>query len=365
MKKTIVIASVLKPVDDIRAYEKIAQSITKTNKYAVNIIGNAGKNISKDQTISFYPHRISSSSVIKRLIARKKILTQILKLKPQLLIVSTHELLHVALLSKLFIRCKIIYDVQENYASNLRYINPNSLKRIYASIVQFKEWISQAYISHYWLAEKCYFEQMNFVKHKYSVIENKAKEASIIRTKSIELKLLFSGTISNYGGVKNAVHLLEKIQVFQPSASLKIIGQIHDNDLEKYLRKKQKEIPNIELDISSLPITHDQIMEAISSSTLGVIGYEINEVNRNKIPTKLYEYSRYQLPYVVAENSHWFTVGTQLGGAIPVDFTSPNIDRLLDSTKKFDFLFPNPYPIEATWEYESDKLIKSINTLTD
>ena len=43
MKKKIVIASVLKPVDDVRAYWKLSQSMAKTNKYEVNIIGNDGK----------------------------------------------------------------------------------------------------------------------------------------------------------------------------------------------------------------------------------------------------------------------------------------------------------------------------------
>ena len=38
-KKVIAIISVLKPVDDTRNYEKVAASISNTNKYDINIIG--------------------------------------------------------------------------------------------------------------------------------------------------------------------------------------------------------------------------------------------------------------------------------------------------------------------------------------
>lgn len=365
MKKKIVIASILKPVDDIRAYKKIAQSIVKANKYEVNIIGNGGKKESEDERITFHSHSLFSNSTTRRLLTRGILFIKILKLQPQLLIITTHELLNVSLLIKLLTRCKVVYDVQEDYVANTRHINPNIFKIMVGWFITIKESLSKIYVAEYWLAERCYAYQLSFVKNKFLIVENKAKEVLQSRKEIEGIKLLFSGTISNYGGVKNAILLLEKIQEKHPSASLKIIGQIHDTELEKQLLESQKNNQTIELNISRNSISHDRIVDAIYSCNLGVIGYEENEVNRKKTPTKLYEYSRYQLPYVVLENTLWSKLGSQLGGSIPMNFRDPNVDGIVYFAENTDQLFANIYPEEETWEHESEKIITSIDTLLD
>ncbi len=363
MIKRIVIASVLKPVDDVRAYEKIAQSIAKTNKYHVNIIGNGGKINTEDKRISSHSHFIDSNSVLNRLIIRAQILFKILSQRPHLLIITTHELLNVALLIKLLIGCKIIYDVQENHLANIKHINPTWIKRIYSKVIKLKESTSRLFISQYWLAEACYKDELSFVKNRFLILENKAKNESKIRENSDGITLLFSGTISNYSGVKNAIHILEKIQEKQPSASLKIIGQIHDEKLENQLVEIQESVPNIELNISKNPIPHSAIIDSIFESNYGIIGYEINDVNKEKIPTKLYEYSRYQLPFFVLEKTKWSEIGGRLGGAIPVNFSSLVSEEILIMMENTNKLFSNRYPNEETWEYESKKMIDFIDTL--
>jgi glycosyltransferase involved in cell wall biosynthesis len=365
MKKKIVIASILKPVDDVRAYEKIAQSIAKTNKYEVNIIGNLGKKESNSKHITFNTHTLRSNSIIKRILIREKTLFTILTIRPQLLIITTYELINIALLAKLFCNCKVIYDVQENYAVNAKYLSKSILKKAYSFIIKLKEKVSRWFVSEYWLAEACYADQLNFVKNRFSIIENKAKAVSHIRVPKEEIRLLFSGTISNYAGVKNAIYLLRKIQEKHTNASLKIIGQIHDVALEKYLLEKQKTTCNIELNISRNSISHDQIIDAIFSTNLGIIGYEENEINRYKVPTKLYEYSRYQLPFVVMKETHWAQIGMQLGGSIPIDFQAPNIEEIMNFIRNPYLLFTDNYPEVATWEYESRKVIDSIDALFD
>ncbi|MFK7953070.1 MAG: hypothetical protein AB8B73_09505 [Ekhidna sp.] len=363
MNKSIVIASVLKPTDDVRGYWKIAQSIAQTNNYDINIIGNEGKKVCDDKRITFHPHQVQGNSPIKRWIIRKRILVKILKLKPQLLIITTHELINISLLVKIITGCKVIYDVQENYSSNIKYLTPTIPKLLYRRVIQLKENLSKYWISEYWLAEKCYLYELKFIKGKAKIIENKATKFIRKRNVSEKVKLLFSGTISEYSGVKNAINLLVKIQEKHPSTSLKIIGQIHDESLMKFLEKKQNELTNIELNISKKSIPYEDILDAIFFANIGIIGYELNEVNQNKIPTKLYEYSRYQLPFIVSENSRWSEIGALLGGAIPINFDWPKIEKVLEKYENTSILFPKNYPEEATWEQESNKIKSSIETL--
>lgn len=363
MKKKIVIASVLKPIDDVRAFWKLSQSIAKTNKYEVNIIGNDSKKEPYFENVNFHAHRILRTQWIKRWIVRQKILFKIISLKPSILIITTQELILIAFLSKLMTGCKVIYDVQENHYLNLTNINPTPIKRIYAWMVRAKEIASQPFISIYWLAEKCYRDQLHFVQGKSTVIENKAFQSKPSTGINKEITVLFSGTISEYGGVLKAMNFYKKLLELKPDSNLKIIGQIHDSRIEKILIKEAKILPGIKLHISSEPIPHPEILEAISQATIGVIGYQPSKVNKEKIPTKLYEYSRNKLPYLVEKDTLWSKLGSELGGAIPVDFDSIILENVYEKIKNPKSLFTNEYPLEATWEEESVKIFTSLNKL--
>ncbi|MEQ9468121.1 MAG: hypothetical protein RLN88_11955 [Ekhidna sp.] len=364
MKKKIVIASVLKPIDDVRSYWKLSQSILKTNKYDLNIIGNIGKKAIDDIKVTFHTHSLNRTNWAKRLIIREKILLKILRINPDILIVTSHELLNISLIAKLTTGCKVVYDVQEDYYKNLRFIDTSPLRNIYSLMVRLKEQISRLYVTTYWLAEKCYAEEIRFIKGKFVVIENKAFNHQVPVRSFEQINMLFSGSVSDYSAARNAIHLFEKLKGQQSDIRLKIIGQVHDSKLEKWLFEKQKEHPEIELQISQEAISYPEILEAISTANLGVIGYEPNEVNRRKIPTKLYEYSRYKLPYVVATNSYWEEVGGSLGGAIPIDFANPGIEKMVENWKNSPELFQERYPTEATWESESEKLVQSLEKLS-
>ncbi len=363
MKKKIVIASVLKPVDDVRSYWKLSQSIAKTNKYEVNIIGNEGKKESYDNNIKFFSHSLKRTNWLKRFLIRELILFKILKIKPELLIVTTHELLNTALIVKLLSGCKVVYDVQENYSLNISAINPSIVRNMAAAIVRLKENLSRHFISQFWLAEKCYQTQLNFVSDNSLVIENKAIEHSIPSRSKTPIKLLFSGTISEYGGIRRAINLFKILQELDTEITLEIIGQVNDHKLENWLESQKENNSSIHLNISKSPIPYDLILDAISRSNLGIISYKPNVVNKDKMPTKLYEYSRYHLPYLVQENTLWSKTGSVLGGAIPINFDNFEGEHILETLKNTDSMFKDPYQIESTWEYESQQLFNSFKSL--
>lgn len=357
------IASVLKPIDDVRAYWKLSQSIAKTNKYEVNIIGNAGKKHSDVENIKFYPHSISRGRWLKRLLTREHILFQIIKIKPEVLIITTHELINTALIAKLITGCKLVYDVQENYSLNLSHIRPSPIKKLFAVLIRIKEKLSKHFIDQFWLAEDCYREQLLFSKGKQIIIENKAIHFPMNPRTSTPLHLVFTGTISKYGGVERALKALDVMSKDDDQTLLTIIGQIHDSEFKDWLEVQGENRTNLNLILSYDPIPYDEILQAISRANLGVIGYQPTKVNENKIPTKLYEYSNYFLPFLVQHQTLWDRVGTKFGGAISVDFSNLNSQLIKEKLENHSSLFPNEYPREATWEFESVKVINSINKL--
>ncbi|MEP4494898.1 MAG: hypothetical protein ABJ019_00045, partial [Ekhidna sp.] len=212
MKKKIVIASVLKPVDDVRAFWKFSQSMAKTNKYEVNIIGNSTKKEIDTPGIYLHPHLLTRTNWLVRLFIRPKILFKILSIRPSLLIITTHELIVTALIARVLTRCKVVYDVQENYSSNLKHLSRSIIKTIYAEIIRFKENLSKKFINEFWLAEKCYDEELYFVRNKNVILENKAISTAESSRNWNQTNLIFSGTISTYGGIKNAINVFLAIQ---------------------------------------------------------------------------------------------------------------------------------------------------------
>ena len=180
MEKTkVVIASVLKPIDDTRMYEKFGLSMAKTNKYDTNIIGFASKNVKPHDSLTFHPLGTFPRLSWARLWAPWKVYRIYLQVKPQLIIANTHEILLVTVLYKIFFGAKIIYDVRENYVKNIMHttVFPRLLRPMLAAWVRLKELITKPFFNQYLLAEKIYRKQLGFLPDRAVVIENKYKPA--------------------------------------------------------------------------------------------------------------------------------------------------------------------------------------------
>src|SRR5687768_5179462 len=94
-KSTIVIASVLKPIDDSRMYEKIGLSLACTGQYDVHIIGCESSAIQNSKAKQ-HPIKKFRRVSLGRLMAPWRILFKTLSLKPDVFIIATHELLYLA-----------------------------------------------------------------------------------------------------------------------------------------------------------------------------------------------------------------------------------------------------------------------------
>ena len=183
-KRRIVLASVLKPVNDPRMFEKMGQSLSP--HYEVHIIGTKSKTDSSHDNIIFHPLASYARLSLDRILSPLRILKKILYLKPALLVICTHELLWVVLIAKIFLRCPVVYDIRENYFRNILYTNsfPAILRVFIALYVRIKEWITIPAINSYFLAEVGYEKELTFVKNKKVILENKVKKTSWPTAKS-------------------------------------------------------------------------------------------------------------------------------------------------------------------------------------
>jgi glycosyltransferase involved in cell wall biosynthesis len=360
-KKTkIVIASVLKPVDDVRNYEKIGCSLAKLKDCEITMLGVASKKNSQNENIQFLPWRSFDRLSIGRLNVQLAFVKKLFILKPQLVIVTSHELLIMAVIGRLFVGYQLIYDVQEDYYKNLshQHFYPWIIRKIMAVSIRCTEWLTRPFISHYLLAEEMYLNDLAFTKNKRTVIDNKS--LAITNQSTQQFKVIFTGTISDYSKCLESIELYQKLKSSLPNPTLVVIGYCPSVNYLNQLKKKSRLDESIQLLILEKPVPHQEIVEHIASANLAIIGYECNPVNVFKIPTKQYEYTAARLPYLVRSDTYWSELGSTWGGAIPIEFTSPDVKIILEFLASFD---PNSVKTaDALWIKNEDILLKCVDS---
>lgn len=366
MKKTkVVVASLLKPIDDTRMFEKFGLSMAETNKYDINIIGFDSKNITSTHGITFHPTEPFDRVSLKRILQHWKTFKKLLKLKPEVVIVNTHELLFAATFSKILTGSKFIYDIRENYAKNIKETNvfPWIARAPLAAWVRLKEWINKPFVDQFILAERIYEQQLPFLSKHTVIIENKYapqnEESTAQRnTDPSQIDLLFSGTISESNGVFDAIDITKSLHLCDPKVRLKIVGYCA---LKRDLVRLQQEIEAhdfIELIGGDFLVPHTKIVEAIQKADFGfVLKKPNNGMNDEKILTRLFEYTANKLPMLLLNNPKWVEFCNQFNAAIQVDPEDFHAKTLLDAMKNTDF-YTKGNTENSLWATEKPKLLE-------
>lgn len=341
-KKKLVIASVLKPVNDSRNYEKTAISINKLGNYEVYLVGQKVRNLPMGSSILFNPlfsfHRLS----FKRLLAGWTFFRYLLKLRPEVVIVTTFELMKPAVFYKLFFGGKLIYDVQENYYRNLVYTNsfPPIIKHILAVLVRGWEYMTRPFVDHYLLAEKNYEREFSFTKNKSSILENKLPQNSVLPRQERgdgTIRLLYTGTIAENYGIFEAIELARLLHKEEPRIRLVIAGFAAEKEVLEKVKEKISNADFISLVGGSEFVSHQEILRLIASADLGLISYRPNKSTENCIPTKLYEYLAHRLPYLIGSNPVWSALTRKYQAGIEIDFKNPEVTKILELFRSSSF----------------------------
>jgi hypothetical protein len=356
-KRRIVLASVLKPVNDIRMFEKVG--LTLSEMFEVHIIGFPAKtNVTKD--VKFHPLKEFKRLSVLRLLTPWIILNRVCKLRPQVFVATTHELLLPGILAKWITGCKFIYDVQENYYRNILHTNtfPAPLRPILARWVRLKEKLSKPFIDHYLLAEAAYANEMSFPKTRFTIIENKLKVIpthTLLKRQKGTTRLLFSGTLSESTGVFIAIKLADVLHKLDDRIKLAIIGYAPLADVYQEIKAVIQDKPFITLVGGDKLVPHNDIMHAIAESDFGIVSYPPNPSTENSIPTKLYEYLGSQLPMLLINNPSWINICAPYPASVVFDQLLIDGRNILQAMTETTFYRHSP--IDIFWDSEAERLV--------
>lgn len=365
----LLLASVLKPIDDTRMYEKFARSLAKIDNLEIYVAGQIGKAHEPNGKIHFYPVFDFGRLSLKRLFAGFEIGKILLKVKPDIFIANTHELLVVVVLYKILFGGVIIYDIQENYYKNIRYGGhyPLPFNMLIAWYVRLKERILFPFLTQCLLAEMCYISEMPYLKPKALTIENKflppVSYPAITDRKPLNkrLDIIYTGTIGKTYGIFEAIELAKEL-LNALNGTFTIIGYCPDKNVLRQVKAAIEGYSNIELTGGDQLVPHPDILRKIEQSNLGIISYQKNPALVDKIPTRMYEYLACQLPFLLTDNPVWVSYCQRYEACIAVDYSNPDPEAILKSINNSSFYSKKPGS-EIYWYSEEEKLLKNIRAL--
>ena len=375
MNKTrILLASLLKPVNDTRMFEKLGVSISKLPNVEVHISGFKAPLPSNFVNIFFHQIFFFRRLSFFRITAQFKFLQLLFTLKPQVIIVGTHELLVSSLFYKLLNSCILIYDVQENYYLNL------TTQKIYSPIIRYVaavlirgiEKLASPFIHTFFLAEESYSQELSFTRDKFLILQNKYIPASsdllpytnsgIHLPPTGHIKLLYSGTISDLYGIFEAIKLVEALHQSNPRYLLTIIGYWPQKSIGQKVKQLIRNKPYITILGGDTIVPHSQIVQEIISSHVGLLPYHLHTSLINCLPTKLFEYLAHQLPLIVQNNPIWNKMVDQYQAGISINFMNPDPHAISQVLEKKIFYRPAPQE-EVLWKAEEEKLLPYFKTI--
>lgn len=362
MKKKIAIISILKPVNDPRNYKKIGVSLAETKKYEIHIIGFSASGIPVYPNIHFHPVFHFQRLSLKRITASWNIYKILLKVKPDAIISNTHETLMVTVLNKILFGTKILYDVQENYMKNIRYSQafPPLFRRFLARFVRLKERLLAPFFDFFFLAEKCYERELNFIGKRYAVVENKyvAENISPPPMKfNKAFTITYTGTIAEEYGIFDALDFAGLLQEHIPTR-LKITGYCPNQKTLLKLKEATRHLTYVEIVGADKPVAHDKIVYELGQADFAILPYRLNTYYSQRIPTKIYECLSLKKPMITRKNAAWQFLFDEFDAFVFTDFKSIS-PGLIGQLKKGQFYTKGDTGL-ANWNTEKHKVVDNI-----
>ena len=377
----VLLASVLKPVDDTRMRGKFAETLLARPGVQVHIAGRTTGDTpaipaaAATSRLALHPLFRGSRLSLDRLVAQWRFWRLLRRLQPELVIVHAPELLPLTLLwQQLGQGRKFLYDIRENYALNVstQQVYRGFTRRVLAAGLRWIEGSAARRAAGVTLAEESYADELLFLRElpasRVVVLENKYQPApgEILPTQprphptpDEPLRLLYSGTISALNGVWEAIALAQALATTWPGgAHLTIIGCCQQPELLQRLRTAVDGQPDLlTLLGGALPVPHARIVSEIRQSHLGLLAYRPHPSTARCRPTKLFEYLALGLPILIPRNWLWAKTMARHGGGmmydlIPADAAAAHVRKALEGCR----FYPNGIPDEVQWASEGKKL---------
>ncbi|GHB28980.1 glycosyltransferase [Mongoliitalea lutea] len=288
----------------------------------------------------------------------------------QILTVTTWELLPAAIIGKFWLNYRLIYDVQENYAKNIRWNLPEASKfkkYIQQLLIRSIENLSKPWIDQYILAEYCYraelphFQPVTLLPNTFPGKEVNKSNIRIPRDKPI--RFLITGTLTPVYGTIEGIYWFKSLIEYHSNVELIIFGHCPLKSFEHQLIEKTYNKKKIHLTLSQEPISYAEILEQYEQADLVMLPYHLIPSIAPKFPSKIYECMALKKPMLLPENDAWKQLIEPHQAGLCIDFQKfENIPNTIEAILSTEF-YTTPHIPEALWSSSEPEFYQMIEGL--
>lgn len=299
---TILVASILKPIRDIRHYHKLSWALARYLPHARFYFAGYGKPQAANEFCLFKGQRLSP----RRLWASVRFLRLLWHLRPQVVMVCTPELLPAAWFYRLLFGAYLILDLQENYEANVRAHEGYRLRLFWAWLVRVFYSFFLPRVQCVLYAEACYAEEIAALKrHPQALwIANKVRQHAPAAASASPFRLVLTGTLSRLFGLFEAIALCRRLHSLDSRYHLVLAGQLSPALRREDLRLLA--LPFVDSSRASFePVDYEVIEKCLQQGGTGLMLYHPETSIAGRIPTKLYEYLSWRMPIIGTAHPLW------------------------------------------------------------
>lgn len=329
----IVLASVLKPVTDPRLLARLGRTLAELPGAEVHIVAHVAADAPTARVdtarpnVFLHPVFAFPRLSLARARAGRTLLDHLRRIGPDVLVVGAAELLPAGIQWQRRTGGRLVYDVRENYALNVRTqgVFPPVVAGLLAARIARLEAAAAPHLSGALLAERIYAEQLPWLARcaRVEVIENKYQPPSPIPdpplrgplTPDRPLRFLITGTLSELYGTFDAIYLMEslleslkELDDAPTERVLHLVGHAPQAEDAEQLRAMAARLPWLKLTGIEQPVPHAAIIDAVRHAHIGLLPYRPHPSLDGCIPTKFWEYQAEGLPIVQRVGDRWRSV---------------------------------------------------------
>lgn len=303
MKHKVCILTTVHFWNDNRVYYKEVLSLKKLG-YDVTYVANdcSGKIDSDIKSINIH----KDTNTLKRIFSFVKTFNVVRKLDCELVHFQDPELIPTGFLLKLFTRKKVIYDVHEDYPSQMltKYYLPGHIRKPLHWMMSFLEWLSGRAFDHIIVADqfvcKHFPPRKTTILFNYPSLDNLAKSDEQLKDIAKEYDIIFPGSMAKFTA-KLILDVMKRAKDQGIELKCLLISPFKFDGGKDWVKATASEYGILDNLTLMDRISPYEVPLYLSKTRIGLIPLPDTPKMRSNIPTKMFEYMYYSLPVLTGE----------------------------------------------------------------
>lgn len=352
--------------NDPRIFERHCTSLAN-NGFDISYLGPFGNINEINQGVKIVGIRKTKSRFIRFTYINFKILTQILKLKPNIVEFHDPDLLLLAAILKIF-GFKIIGNIHEDISLQVlnKYWIPKILRNLLHKFFSFfypifVNLVCDATVSATDGISKKFKKKNNIVTRNFPTKNffygNENSKKNLIKKK---LNLIYVGVVEERRGLD----IMLKISKSRLVSKLTLVGKFSPESLKTKVEFNEKQNKKLKI-IGEVP--YKKVPQYIKQNDVGICLIENNLAYSESIPTKIFEYASLGLPTISNNFKYIYDLNNKKTFAILID--EVNINSIDNALKRVidKYNFYSSSSLDATklfnWSNEESKYLDLIKKI--